>query len=135
MGWEYETFLCKGGTISAFEGLLVKHEVKHISTLDSLRGTCKDPTGTVKTSVHHKTIDHLEIGPHLKVGSVKILQDVFGSDIGWPTDDLVRLSIPIVNNKPPTRSVDDILTKLISPLHSDKPEGSGSNKNNKNATN
>ncbi|KAG2402006.1 uncharacterized protein HKW66_Vig0258780 [Vigna angularis] len=121
-------------------GLLIKHEVEHISTLDSLRGTCKlsllrcivkacehnglgdmkitirDPTGTVKASVHHKAIDHPEIGIHLKVGSVIILQDVsifspiretyylnitlrnivkvFGSDIGGPTDDLVRLSIP-----------------------------------------
>ncbi|KAG2396152.1 uncharacterized protein HKW66_Vig0064720 [Vigna angularis] len=48
---------------------------------------------------------------------------VFGSDIGGPTDDLVRLSIPIDTNKPPTRSVDDILSKLIPPLH--KPEGTG----------
>ncbi|KOM43575.1 hypothetical protein LR48_Vigan05g118000 [Vigna angularis] len=59
----------------------------------------------------------------------------FWSDIGCPTDDLVRLSIPIVTNKPPTRSIDDILTKLIPPLHNDKTEGSRSNKNNKNATN
>ncbi|KOM43067.1 hypothetical protein LR48_Vigan05g067100 [Vigna angularis] len=150
-------------------GLLIKHEVEHISTLDSLRGTCKlsllrcivkacehnglgdmkitirDPTGTVKASVHHKAIDHPEIGIHLKVGSVIILQDVsifspiretyylnitlrnivkvFGSDIGGPTADLVRLSIPIDTNKPPTRSVADILSKLIPPLH--KPEGTG----------
>ncbi|KAG2371962.1 uncharacterized protein HKW66_Vig0240830 [Vigna angularis] len=82
-----------------------------------------DPTGTVKASVHHKAIDHPEIGPQLKVGSVIILQDVsFWSDIGCPTDDLVRLSIPIVTNKPPTRSIDDILTKLIPPLHNDKTE-------------
>ncbi|XP_052723397.1 uncharacterized protein LOC128193597 [Vigna angularis] len=107
--------------------------------------TIRDPTGTVKASVHHKAIDHPEIGIHLKVGSVIILQDVsifspiretyylnitlrnivkvFGSDIGGPTDDLVRLSIPIDTNKPPTRSVDDILSKLIPPLH--KPQGTG----------
>ncbi|KAG2390382.1 uncharacterized protein HKW66_Vig0222120 [Vigna angularis] len=106
--------------------------------------TIRDPTGTVKASVHHKAIDHPEIGVHLKVGSVIILQDisgdlmgeahrvqqqrkelqeVFGSDIGGPTDDLVRLSIPIDTNKPPTRSVADILSKLIPPLH--KLEGTG----------
>ncbi|KAG2384096.1 uncharacterized protein HKW66_Vig0151410 [Vigna angularis] len=144
---EYETFHWNGRTISALPGLLIKHEVEHISTLDSLRGTSKlsllrcivkacehnglgdmkitirDPTGTVKASVHHKAIDHPEIGVHLKVGSVIILQDVFGSDIGGPTDDLVRLSIPIDTNKPPTRSIADILSKLIPPLH--KPEGTG----------
>ncbi|XP_052727623.1 uncharacterized protein LOC128194982 [Vigna angularis] len=155
--------------VISFAGLLIKHEVEHISTLDSLRGTSKlsllrcivkacelnglvdmkitirDPIGTVKASVHHKAIDHPEIGVHLKVGSVIILQDVsifspiretyylnitlrnivkvFGSDIGGPTDDLVRLSIPIDTNKPPTRSVDDILSTLIPPLH--KPEGTG----------
>ncbi|KAG2409239.1 uncharacterized protein HKW66_Vig0040610 [Vigna angularis] len=87
--------------------------------------TIRDPTGTVKASVHHKAIDHPEIGVHLKVGSVIILQDVFGSDIGGPTNDLVRLSIPIDTNKPPTRSVYDILSTLIPPLHNDKPEGSG----------
>ncbi|KOM55263.1 hypothetical protein LR48_Vigan10g115500 [Vigna angularis] len=134
--------------------IMLKHEVEHISTLDSLKGTYKvsllrclvkacehnglgdmkitirDPTGTVKASVHHKAIDHPEIGPHLKVGSVIILQDVFSSDIGCPTDDLVRLTVPIVMNYPPTRSVDHILSKLIPPVHNDKPEGSGSNKNN-----
>ncbi|KOM26483.1 hypothetical protein LR48_Vigan277s000300 [Vigna angularis] len=70
--------------IPGLAGLLIKHEVEHISTLDSLRGTCKlsllrcivkacehnelgdmkitirDPTGTVKASVHHKAIDHPE---------------------------------------------------------------------------
>ncbi|KOM43731.1 hypothetical protein LR48_Vigan05g133600 [Vigna angularis] len=139
---------------ASFERLLLKHEVEHISTLDSLKGTCKvsllrclvkasehnglgdmkitirDPTGTVKASVHHKAIDHPEIGPHLKVGSVIILQDVFPSDIGCPTDDLVRLTVPIVMNNPPTRSVDHILSKLIPPVHNDKPERSGSNNNN-----
>ncbi|XP_047158882.1 uncharacterized protein LOC124829423 isoform X2 [Vigna umbellata] len=54
---------------------------------------------------------------------------VFASDIGCPIDDLVCLSIPIVINKPPTRFVDDILSKLTPPVHNDKPEGSGSKKN------
>ncbi|XP_014524449.1 uncharacterized protein C17orf53 homolog [Vigna radiata var. radiata] len=157
-------------------GLLLKYEVEHISTLDSLKGTCKvsllrclikarehnglgdmkitirDPTGTVKASVHRKAIDHPEIGPNLKVGSVIILQDVaifspmrrtyylnitlnnvvkvFASDIGRPTDELVRLSIPIVTKKLPSRSVDDILSMLTPPVDNDKPEGSRANNNN-----
>ncbi|KAG2406957.1 uncharacterized protein HKW66_Vig0062150 [Vigna angularis] len=44
---------------------------------------------------------------------------VFASDIGCRSDDL-----------PPTCSVDDILSKLISPVYNDKHESSGSNKNN-----
>ncbi|KOM35503.1 hypothetical protein LR48_Vigan02g165300 [Vigna angularis] len=101
-------------------GLLLKHEVEHISTLDSLKGTCKVSLlrCLVKASEHNG------------LGDMKITIRVFPSDIGCPTDDLVRLTVPIVMNNPPTRSVDHILSKLIPPVHNDKPEGSGSKKNN-----
>ncbi|WVZ00564.1 hypothetical protein V8G54_026633 [Vigna mungo] len=40
---------------------------------------------------------------------------VFATDIDYPTDELVCASLLVATNKPPTRSVDDILSKFIPP--------------------
>ncbi|BAT99664.1 hypothetical protein VIGAN_10116000 [Vigna angularis var. angularis] len=53
-----------------------------------------------------------------------IIQQVF------PIDELVRISLQVVTNKPPTHFVDDIFSKFIPPVdNNNKPEDSGSNKN------
>ncbi|XP_058227886.1 uncharacterized protein LOC131336170 [Rhododendron vialii] len=44
--------------------------------LGDLIATLKDPTGTIDASIHHKVLDDVELGKHISVGSVLILQKV-----------------------------------------------------------
>lgn len=44
--------------------------------LGDLIATLKDPTGTIGASIHHKVLDDVELGKHISVGSVLILQKV-----------------------------------------------------------
>ncbi|XP_017428725.1 uncharacterized protein LOC108336776 [Vigna angularis] len=94
--------------------------------LGDMQFTIKDPTTTMKASLHKKVLQDPQFGDNIGVGSVMLLNLVFLADICTPTIELVKDTPKLVIRLPMwaknNKNVDDILCKFVPP--SDEPSTS-----------